>query len=46
MDENEEVCETCERETDELNDSGFCESCQLDRDIRRAEAVLDSARDR
>ena len=41
-----EKCETCERETDELDDDGFCESCQLDRDIRRAEAVLDSARDR
>ena len=43
MDENEEVCERCERVTDELNDDGYCESCQLDRDILLAERRRDIA---
>ena len=42
MDENEEVCVTCEVETD-LNDDGYCESCQLDRDILLAERRRDIA---
>ena len=46
MTETEEGCESCERVTDELNDDGYCEPCQLERDIRKAEVMLDAARDR
>jgi hypothetical protein len=46
MDENEEVCVSCEVETDELNDDGYCEPCQFHRDIRRAEYARDMAGDR
>jgi hypothetical protein len=45
MDENEEVCASCEVEMD-LNDDGYCEPCQLERDIQRAEYARDMAGDR
>ena len=46
---NEEVvCEGCESPmADEaLSDDGYCEPCQLERDIRAAERMRDSAGDR
>lgn len=43
---HDEKCETCERVTDELNDDGYCEPCQLDRDIQQAEYMRDMAEDR
>jgi hypothetical protein len=46
MTETEEGCESCERVTDELNDDGYCEPCQLERDIQRAEYARDMAGDR
>ena len=46
MTETEEVCESCERVTDELNDDGYCEPCQLAADIQRAEYARDMAGDR
>jgi hypothetical protein len=41
-----EKCVSCERETDDLSDDGECEPCQFERDIRKAEVMLDAARDR
>lgn len=46
MIDEEEICEECEQECADLNDDGYCESCQLNRDIRKAEALRDSAGDR
>jgi hypothetical protein len=46
MTETEEACESCERVTDELNDDGYCEPCQLERDIQRAEYARDMAGNR
>lgn len=48
VDEEVIECEGCESPmADEaLNDDGYCESCQLNRDIRKAEALRDSAGDR
>jgi hypothetical protein len=45
MDENEEVCASCEVEMD-LNDDGECLECEREALTRKAEYMRDMAEDR